>query len=96
MSNALPAAREYRALLARYGNGAEPSYTSFEEFLAAKTLVEGLKRAKAPTRAALIAALESLEKLDLGGYTVSFGPNNRRGSKLVDIVTISKDGKVIH
>ena len=96
MSNALPAAREYRALLARYGNGAEPSYTSFEEFLAAKTLVEGLKRAKAPTRAALIAALQSLEKLDLGGYIVSFGPNNRRGSKLVEMVTISKDGKVIH
>ena len=96
MSNALPAAREYRALLARYGNGAEPSYTSFEEFLAAKTLVEGLKRAKAPTRVALMAALESLEKLDLGGYIVSFGPNNRRGSKLVEIVGISKDGKVIH
>jgi len=96
LSNALPAAREYRELLARYGDGAEPSTTSFEEFLAAKTLVEGLKRAKNPTRASVVSALESLEKLDLGGYTVSFGPNNRRGSKLVTLVSIGKDGKVVH
>lgn len=96
LSNALPAAREYRTLLARFGNGAEPSYTSFEEFLAAKTLVEGLQRAKAPTRAALITALESCERLDLGGYVVSFGANNRRGSKWVELVTIRQDGKVVH
>jgi ABC-type branched-subunit amino acid transport system substrate-binding protein len=96
LSEAFSAAREYRTLLARYGHGAEPSYTSFEEFLAAKTLVEGLQRAKSPTREAIIAALESLERLDLGGYTVSFGPNNRRGSKWVELVTIRKDGKVVY
>jgi len=95
-STALPVAREYRALLARYGNGAQPSYVSFEEFLAAKTLVEGLRRAKKPTRAALITALESIYKHDLGGFTVSFGPNNRRGSTLVEMVAISRDGKLIH
>jgi ABC-type branched-subunit amino acid transport system substrate-binding protein len=96
MSDAVSAAREYRDLLGRYGDGAEPSYTSFEEFLAAKTLVEGLRRAKSPSRESLIAALESCERLDLGGYTVNFGPNNRRGSKWVELVTIRKDGKVVH
>ncbi len=96
MSEAIAAAREYRSLLARYGQGAEPSYTSFEEFLAAKTLVEGLQHAKSRTREALIAALESFERLDLGGYVVSFGPNNRRGSKWVELVTIRKDGKVVY
>jgi len=31
----LPVVSEYQSLLKRYGKGAKPSYTSFEEFLAA-------------------------------------------------------------
>lgn len=95
MSNSHEVAREYRTLLMRHGSGATPSVTSFEEFLAAKTLVEGLKRSKAYTRKGAMAGLESLQKFNLGGYTVNFGPNNRRGSNFVDVVSISRSGKVV-
>jgi branched-chain amino acid transport system substrate-binding protein len=94
-SNALPAAREYRSLLAQYGKGAEPSTTSFEEFLAAKTLVEGLKRAKTLSRAGLMAGLESIDRLDLGGYIIGFGPGNRRGSRFVEMATVGRDGRLM-
>jgi ABC-type branched-subunit amino acid transport system substrate-binding protein len=94
-SHALAVAREYRTLLARYGKGAEPSATSFEEFLGAKTLVAGVRRAKVLDRAGVVAGLESLVKYDLGGYSVNFGPGNRRGSNYVDIVSVRKDGKML-
>lgn len=95
MSNALAVAREYRAILAKYGQGAEPSPTSFEEFLAAKTLTEGLKRAKALTRAGLMAGLESLERFDLGGFWIHFGAGNRVGSRFVEMATVTRDGRLM-
>jgi ABC-type branched-subunit amino acid transport system substrate-binding protein len=94
-SNALKVARDYRATLKRFGGGADPSATSFEEYIAARTLVEGLHRSRAVDRAAVMAGLESLTKLDLGGYTVSFGPGNRRGSRYVDILAVGEGGKIL-
>ena len=95
MSQSLPVAREYRAILSQYGKGAEPSTTSFEEYLAAKTLVEGLKRAKNLTRSGLMASLESIDRLDMGGYVVGFGPGNRRGSRFVEMATVGRDGRLV-
>ncbi|MBC7498942.1 MAG: ABC transporter substrate-binding protein [Herminiimonas sp.] len=96
VSGVLPVAKEYQKILQRFGNGAAPSYTSFEEFLAAKVLVEGLKRAKNPmTRTSVIDALESLDSLDLGGFTIRFGAKNRIGSSYVDTMVINKDGKML-
>ena len=60
--------REYQTLLKNYAPDEHINYTSFEEFLGAKVLVEGLRRAgPAPTRARVIKALESLGHYDLGG-----------------------------
>lgn len=91
-----PAVREYQTLLKKYGGGQAPSYTSFEEFLGAKVLVEGLRRAgPAPTRAKLAKALESLDNFDLGGTRVQFSSSNRQGSKFVEITVIGASGKLL-
>ncbi len=91
-----PAVREYQTLLQKYGNGQAPSYTSFEEFLGAKVLVEGLRRAGPnPTRARLIQALETLNNFDLGGTRVSFAPGNRVGSRYVEVTVIGASGKLL-
>ena len=91
-----PAVREYQTLLQKYGNGQAPSYTSFEEFLGAKVLVEGLRRTGPnPTRARLIQALESLNNFDLGGTRVSFAPGNRVGSRFVEVTVIGATGKLL-
>ncbi|MCU0990024.1 MAG: ABC transporter substrate-binding protein, partial [Xanthomonadales bacterium] len=60
-------AREYRQAMKDAGSSTI-SYASFEGYLAARVLVEGLKRAgKALNREKLVGALESMREYDLGG-----------------------------
>ena len=78
----LPVVREYQALLKKYAPGADINYTSFEQFLGAKVMVEALRRAgPAPTRAKVVKALESLQSYDLGGITLGYSPTDRIGSR---------------
>jgi ABC-type branched-subunit amino acid transport system substrate-binding protein len=71
-----------------------PSYASIEGFIAAKVLVEGLKRAgPKPTREKLVAALESMRRFDLGGVDVTYGPGIRAGTSYIDITIVSRTGK---
>ena len=87
--------REYLALL-KGKQDLAPSYSSMEGFIAAKVLVEGLRRAgKEPTREKLIAGLESMKQFDLGGLDVTYGPNLRLGTSYIDLTIISKTGKFI-
>jgi hypothetical protein len=59
-------------------------------------LVEGLRRAGSePTRAKVMAALETLHNFDLGGITVSYGPRERVGSNFVEVTVIGSDGKLL-
>ena len=92
----LPVVREYQTLLKKYAPDAEGNYTSFEQFLGAKVLVEALRRAgPAPTRAKVIKALESMGNYDLGGVSVGYSPANRVGSRLVEVTVIGSAGKLM-
>ncbi|WP_422846143.1 ABC transporter substrate-binding protein [Acidovorax sp. M2(2025)] len=92
----LPAVREYHALLKKYAPGAEVSYTSFEQFLGAKVLVEALRRAgPAPSRAKVVKALESLQNYDLGGITLGYSPTHRVGSRFVEVTVIGSNGRLM-
>ena len=89
--------REYQTLLAKYGAGQPITYTSFEEFLGAKVLVEGLRRAGPnPSRSSVVKALESMGNFDLGGLRVSYSPTNRIGSRFVEVTVIGGTGKLLH
>ncbi|KRB84532.1 ABC transporter substrate-binding protein [Noviherbaspirillum sp. Root189] len=89
--------KEYQQAMKKYAPaGTELSYTSFEEFVGAKVLVEGLKRAgPGASREKVIRALETLNPFDTGGFTVRFSPNNRIGSRFVEITVIGKDGRLL-
>ena len=92
----LPVVREYQQMLAKYAPGAEVNYTSFEEFLGAKVLVEALRRAgPAPTRERVVKALESLQKFDLGGVFIGYSPTNRIGSRSVEVTVIGSTGRLM-
>jgi branched-chain amino acid transport system substrate-binding protein len=95
-SGAEAVTREYLNLL-KGKQDLAPSYSSMEGFIAAKVLVEGLRRAgKEPTREKLIAGLESMKQFDLGGgLDVTYGPNLRVGTSYIDLTIISKTGKFI-
>ena len=88
-SETVPVVAEYQA---RIGGPESYSFTSLEGYLAAKVLVEGLRRAgKNPTREGLIDKLSAIGKLDLGGFIVSYSGKDHSGSKYVDLTIISKN-----
>lgn len=93
-SDVTPIVREYQKLIGGPGNA---SFTSLEGYIAAKIMVEGLKRAgKNPTRESLVDGLASMGKIDLGGFTVSYSPTNHNGSSFVDLTIISRAGTFKH
>ena len=91
-----PIAREYQQHMIDSGQK-DFDFSSMEGYLAARVFVEGLRRAgKAPTREALITALESIKNLNLGGFTVSYSNKDHQGSSYTDLTIIGRDGKFVH
>jgi ABC-type branched-subunit amino acid transport system substrate-binding protein len=65
-----------------------------EGFVSAKVLVEALRRAGShPTRARLHAALEGMQKYDLGGLEISYSPTDHTGLDFADLSIIGANGK---
>ncbi len=90
-----PLAREFQDVI-KGKPDVSASYASMEGFIAAKVLVEGLRRAGPnPTREKLVTALESMRRFDLGGVDVSYGPQDRTGTSYIDITIISKTGRFV-
>ena len=93
-SDVTPVVREYQKQI---GTPDKYSFTSLEGYLAAKVLVEGLRRAgKTPTRESLVDALAGMGRTDLGGFTVTYTPTNHNGSDFIDLTIISRAGTFKH
>ena len=93
-SDVNPIVREYQKHI---GAPDKYSFTSLEGYIAAKVMVEGLRRAgKNPTRESLVDALAGLGKIDLGGFSVTYTPTNHNGSTFVDLTIISRAGTFKH
>lgn len=87
--------KDYQDHLKAHAPDASPNYTSLEGYISARVLVEGLRRAGAnPTRERLIASLEGLKSLDLGGYEINFSGQSHDGSRFVNIGMIDAAGKL--
>lgn len=92
-SRSVVAAQEYRAAMQRSGFG-NLSFGGFEAFLNAKAMTEGLRRAgRELTVARFIQALESMGKVDLGGFEIGFAKGSREGSRFVELTYIGRDGR---
>ena len=90
----MPVVKEYQRLVA--DAKAEPGFGTLEGYIAAKVIVEGLRRAgKNLDRERFIKAMETINDYDVGGFKVSYGPDNHNGSKWVDLTIISKDQKFV-
>ncbi len=77
-------------------NGARLNYTSLESCIAAKVLVEAIKKAgPQPTRASILQAMGTLGRIDLKGFTLSFGPNQRHGSTWVELTILSRGNRFV-
>jgi branched-chain amino acid transport system substrate-binding protein len=90
---ATPLALEYRNMATEANEVI--SFAGMEGFVAAKVLVEGLRRAGVnPTRSSLILALQRAGNLNLGGMSMRFGPNQRSGSSYVQLSIVDSNGKM--
>lgn len=76
-----------------------PSYESVEGYIAARTFAEGVRRSAAgggkADRAGLQKAFESMNDYDVGGFRVNLRAKKYESVRLVDLVTITPDGKVV-
>jgi branched-chain amino acid transport system substrate-binding protein len=90
----LPVVKEYQHCIELQTGKKEYSFTSLESYIGAKITVEALKRAgPKPTREAFMQALDALKDFDVGGYSVSFAPDNHNGSSFVELTVIGEGHK---
>lgn len=87
--------RDFQAALRRVAPEAKPNYTMLEGYVAARVLIEGLRRAgPAPTPSRLASTLTGLRDIDLGGYRVRFAPDDHSGSRFVDLGVVAENGRL--
>ena len=76
-----------------------PSYESVEGYIAARAFAEGVRRSSTgggkPDRAGLQRAFESMTDYDMGGFRVNLKPKKYESVRVIDLVTITPDGKVV-
>jgi hypothetical protein len=65
-----------------------------EGFLAARILVEGLRRGGKVSREGLITGLEALADLSMGGFNVRLTAKDHVASNFVELSMLTGDGRV--
>lgn len=76
--------------------GVELNHTLLEGYVAAKVLVEGLRRCgPGPTGKRLRQVLEGMRGYDVGGVIIDFSPTSHSGSRYVDITILNREGKLL-
>lgn len=87
--------KEFADLVSKSPPEVPVSYAMMEGFIAAKVIVEAVRRQGArPTREGLVAALDAMDHVNLGGYIVGFKPGMRTGSRFVELSIISGAGRI--
>lgn len=95
LNESVPLVREFRAAWRKYGPAdVEPSQAMMEAYVSGRVLIEGLRRAGG-NRTRLAAALAGIDKLDLGGLSVSFTGNRRNGVEIGELAIIDRNGRLI-
>ena len=69
-------------------------YDHYFGYLSMRVLLEGIRRGgKNVSPQSIVTGMESMHKIDLGGYTVDYSPTNHHGSKFVDITIVGPGGR---
>lgn len=91
-----PLTQEFQRTMDKYGAGHSSTFLGMEAYVNAKVLVEALKRASRAEPKALATSLLAMDKVDLGGFRVSFVNGSDSGSSWVDIGVRSRFGQLLH
>ncbi|CAN5267510.1 ABC transporter substrate-binding protein [soil metagenome] len=88
-----PLVAEFKRELAKKPE-TKASYPALEGYLYARVLGEALRWcSRNLTRDCLVDALES-HRIDIPGYRLQFGPNNRRGAQFVELTFMDGNGRL--
>ena len=90
-----PVITEYQAAMKAYDPKAALSFSSLEGFLGAKIAAEAVRRAGAnPSRERVLGALKTMQEYNLGGISVNYSAQARKGWGGVDLTIISATGNL--
>lgn len=90
----LPVVREYLQLR-QASSDPGLSARSIEGYIAAKALVKVLEATNPLTPADVTTALSAARAIDVGGWRLDFGADDRPGSSYVDFAMFGSDGRII-
>lgn len=94
---ATPVIREYLSVLGETDQA--PSYESVEGYIAARSFAEGVRRSVAsggkPDRAGLQKAFETMKDYDLGGFRINLRAKKYESIRVIELVSIMADGKIV-
>lgn len=93
----MPLVKEFRSDFEKFGKvpNAVPSYFNLEGYVAAKILVEAIRRSKDSSPQGVERGLEMLSEYDMGGFVVDFSPAKHNGSTFVDLSIIGAKGELV-
>jgi branched-chain amino acid transport system substrate-binding protein len=87
------AVAEYQAAIKALDRKADPDFVSLEGYLAGRLAIEALRNAgSSPTRIAMIEIIKKIGTFDIGGLTMTFGPQKNEGLDQVFLTVIQRDG----
>lgn len=93
-----PLAMDFMKVM-KEGGKVDATAGHFEAFVTARLVVEALRRAgRNVNREAIVTAMESLGEYDMGGFTVTYGPNKlRRGNQNnIELQVVGKGGGFVY
>ncbi len=92
----MPVSKEYLDTIQLSGKKHAPNYSGIEGFIAAKVFTEALQRtnAKNLSRDSFLSAVDELQNLNFGGFSVDFSANKRTASQFVELTFLTADGRV--
>lgn len=89
----LPVVADYQAAIKAVDAKATPEFVSLEGYLVGRLTIAALEKAgKDVTRDGLIKAIKDTGKFDIGGLTMTFGPEKNEGMDKVFMTVIQADG----
>jgi len=89
----IPVVARYQQALKASAPDEQPGFISLEGYLVGRAIVAVLEKIDGePTRKAFVEAVQKSGGFDLGGFRLTYGPSNNRGSSEVFLTEVEADG----
>ena len=91
----IPLVAQYQKALRSDNPNAKFGFVSLEGYMVGQLVVHSLSKMNGPvTRDGLLATIEKVGSFNLGGVTLSYGPNDNQGMDRVFLTVIQSDGSI--